>query len=91
MPDNRFYAVDRIESQRALLEDDDGTTHIVDTRRLPRGTREGTVLRVELDDAGNPDWNTAVIDDAEAARRRAEARDRLERLKKRDPGGDITL
>jgi hypothetical protein len=91
MPAERLYAVDRIESQRALLEDDDGTTLIVNVRSLPRGTKEGTVLRVPLDDAGNPEWNTAAIDDAETARRRAEARDRLERLKKRDPGGDITL
>ena len=49
------------------------------------------MLRVRLDADGTPDWSSATIDDAERERRLREARDRLERLRGTDPGGDVVL
>lgn len=91
MPIDRLYVVDRIDGGRAVLMDDQGNTVTVGTRRLPPLAREGAVLRVGLGAGGEPLWKSAEVDEAETARRRAEAVDRLERLKKRDPGGDIRL
>src|SRR5947208_9275451 len=51
----------------------------------------GVVLRVRLDAAGNPDWSSAAIDDAERERRLQEARERVQRLRRTDPGGDVRL
>jgi hypothetical protein len=58
---------------------------------LPVTVREGVVLRVRLDAGGKPDWSSATVDDAERERRLQEARDRLERLRRTDPGGDVVL
>lgn len=91
MPVERWYTVDRIEGATAVLVDDDGRTLDVPKRGLPAGAVEGTVLRVPLGKDAKPEWARARVDQDEAARRRAEAQDRIERLKKRDPGGDITL
>jgi hypothetical protein len=91
MATDRLYAVDRIEGGQAVLVDDQGATLTVSARRLPRAAREGAVLVVGLDAGGNPQWDTTRVDEAETARRRAEVKDRLERLKQRDPGGDIAL
>jgi hypothetical protein len=52
---------------------------------------EGVVLRVRLGGNGKPDWSSATIDDAERERRLQQARDRLERLRGTDPGGDVVL
>ena len=86
------FTVDRLESRVAVLIDDDGRELEVARRRLPRyARREGAVLRVELDGDGEPDWTTAAVDAEEEERREADARARLERLKGRDPGGDVIL
>ncbi len=91
MPTERLYAVDRLEGRQAVLVDDDGHSVTLLTSSLPPGAHEGVVLRVPLDPAGKPAWDQAQVDQAETARRRAEAAKRLERLKKRDPGGDLKL
>lgn len=91
MPTERVYVLDRIEGATAVLVDDAGATLDVPVRSLPSGVREGAVLRVSLRADGAPDWSTARVDHAEAARRRAEGEERLKRLRKRDPGGDIKL
>ena len=57
---------------------------------LPAGVAEDAVLLVPVV-AGTPQWGRAVIDHAERRRRLARAKAALEQLKKRDPGGDITL
>ncbi len=49
------------------------------------------MLRVRLDADGKPDWSSATVDDAEGRRRLQQARDRLERLRGTDPGGDVVL
>ena len=59
------FAVDRIEGNTAVLEDENGDFITVALAELPQGTREGSVLRCE-----NGAWS---IDPDEAARRRAEA------------------
>jgi len=86
-----FYSVDRLERAIAVLVGDDGVGLDVLKRTLPVTVREGVVLRVRLDADGTPDWSSATIDDAERERRLREARDRLERLRGTDPGGDVVL
>jgi hypothetical protein len=86
------FTVDRLESRVALLIDDDGREREVARRRLPKDARrEGAVLRVEIGADGEPDWTTAPADTVDAKRREADARERLERLRGRDPGGDVVL
>jgi len=85
-------AVDRLESSTALLIADDGREFVVPRKSLPQdGRREGAILRVELNDAGDPVWSTARVDVAEERRRLEDARRRLDVLKRSDPGGDISL
>ena len=72
------------------LVGDDGVALDVRRNALPVRVREGIVLRVPVSDRG-PDWSSCIIDDAERERRLAEARERLARLRKRDPGGDVVL
>ena len=86
-----FYSVDRLERAVAVLVGDDGVGLDVLKRTLPVTVRGGVVLRVRLDADGTPDWSSATIDDAERERRLREARDRLERLRGTDPGGDVLL
>lgn len=86
------FTVDRLEPRVAVLIDDDGRELEVARRRLPKDARrEGAVLRVELDTNNELDWTTAAIDAEEEERRLADARARLERLRRRDPGGDVVL
>ena len=85
-----FYTVDRVEGDIAVLVGDDGVVFDVRRNALPVRVREGIVLRVPLSDRG-PDWSSCTIDDAERERRLAEARERLARLRKTDPGGDVVL
>jgi len=91
MATERLYAVDRIEGASAVLVDDAGATVTVATRALPAGAAEGIVLLVLVGPDGEPAWKSARVDQAETARRRKEAAERLKRLRKRDPGGDIRL
>ena len=86
-----FYSVDRLERAVAVLVGDDGVGLDVLKQTLPVSVREGVVLRVRLRVDGKPDWSSAAIDDAERERRLQEARDRLERLRGTDPGGDVVL
>jgi len=85
-----FYVIDRIEGKIAVVVGDNGRSFDVPKRRLPHGSREGTVLRVEERD-DTIDWSRAVIDDAERKRRLERARDALRRLGETDPGGDVEL
>ena len=86
-----FYSVDRLERAVAVLVGGDGVGLDVLKKTLPVKVREGVVLRVRLDADARPDWSSAVVDDAERERRLQEARDRLERLRGTDPGGDVVL
>lgn len=86
-----LWVVDRVEGSIAvLIRDGDERTEDVSVRALPAGTREGSVLRVpELD--GRPDWTAAVPDEDARRARLREAEEVLERLRRRDPGGDLKL
>jgi hypothetical protein len=86
-----FYAVDRLEGNIAVLVGDSGDTIDMPRAKLPKGVREGSVLRVPLGGQNRPDWSSAVIDKKEEARRLREANRMLDQMKRTDPGGDIKL
>lgn len=88
---SRFFAVDRFEGSIAVLIGDDGTSYDVLRSRLPRPLREGDILAVSMEEDGTPDWQAATLDLAERSRRLSELEKTLNRLRKRDPGGDVTL
>ena len=73
MASTRFYAVDQINGQIAVLADDEGRSVALPLSRLPEGVSAGCVLSILLDDAGTPAWSSAEIDDAEAKRRSEDA------------------
>jgi hypothetical protein len=86
----RSYAVDRIEGDRAILiGDHDARSVEVPVTSLSNRLREGMVLTVPLDARGRPDWGRVEREEGEERRRLAEGKARIERLKRRDPGGDI--
>lgn len=89
----RIYVIDRLEGPVAVLVPDveDLPDEHVRRSNLPAGASAGDVLRVPQSTAGTPDWFAAVIDPALRRIRLEEARERLSRLRKRDPGGDIAL
>ena len=86
-----FYVVDRIEGTTTVIVADDGREFDVPRQALPRGCREGTVLRIDAASTESPDWANAVIDETERVRRLEVARDTLRRLSETDPGGDVEL
>ncbi|MFM8567089.1 MAG: hypothetical protein ACKOCV_05330 [Gemmatimonadota bacterium] len=90
------YAVDRNEGAGAapivvLVADGDGAVVEVSKAALGRSAVEGAILSVPLRADGTPEWASAARDPAEEARRRAAAADTLARLRRKDPGGDLTL
>jgi uncharacterized membrane protein len=88
----RIFVVDRIEGGLlVLVADDDAATHTVRRSDLPSGCDEGAVLRVPIDSGGQPQWSAAVVDEALRRERFDAMRKQLDRLKGRDPGGDVTL
>jgi hypothetical protein len=88
----RIWVVDRLGRKIAsLVEDESGATRDVPRRDLPHSTREGDVLRVPVDASGEPDWRAAAADESQRRARLDEARAALERLRRRDPGGDVKL
>ena len=89
--DLRIYVLDRIEDDLAVLIGDEGGQTTVARDRLPRGAREGSVLRVPHDEHGRSDWDSARLDEAETERRRREAAEMLRELRRGDPGGDISM
>lgn len=90
--DFRVFVVDRRENQIAVLIDDAGNATEVEASRLPRHcASEGAVLRVPLGLDSAPDWNRAVRDRTEEKRRLSLLAARLEKLRGKDPGGDVSL
>ena len=77
MASTRYYAVNQINGQIAVMADDEGRNVALPLARLPKGVTTGCVLSIRLDNAGTPAWSTAEIDEAEAARR-SEAAERLD-------------
>ncbi len=89
-PKDEIWVVDRMEGDVAVMAADHGEVLDVARELLPEGAREGSVLRVVVGPEG-PNWREAEIDETLREDRLREAREILERLKKRDPGGDIKL
>jgi len=86
------WVVDRIEGERVvLLEDASGRTAEVGRSGIGVPVREGTVLRVPVADSGTLVWQKARRDDDAERARRDEAREILDDLRGRDPGGDVEL
>lgn len=91
MPAERKYVVDRLEGDLVvLIEDESGERVNLDSWELPV-VDEGMVLAVELDNAGKPAWSSVTVLLEETERRKEQGKSNLDDLKKRDPGGDITL
>ncbi len=87
-----IWVVDRVEGNTVVLvQDGSGRTLEVSRSLISVSIGEGTVLRVPATEEGGPDWGLALADEELRERRLAEARDILEELKSRDPGGDIVL
>ena len=88
----RVFVVDRLEGETAVLVADEGSgTLSVPRGELPAGVSEGAVLRVPLAADGTPSWADAVLDEELRVERLRGLQERLEALKRRDPGGDITM
>ena len=85
-----FFAVDCIERGVAILIGDDGSRMEMPLAELPDHAKEGSVLRVRFE-GRRPDWTNAVVDIEEEKRRRQQAQAALDRMKRSDPGGDLTL
>ena len=87
-----IWVVDRIEGDTVVLvEDETRRTLEVARSLISVSIDEGTVLRVPTTEDGGPDWGSAEPDEELRERRLVEAREVLEELKKRDPGGDVVL
>jgi len=69
MASTRYYAVNQINGQIAVLADDEGRQVALPLARLPKGVTAGLVLSIRLDSAGTPSWSSAEIDFEEATRR----------------------
>jgi hypothetical protein len=89
--DVELWVVDRVEGGVGVLVGDDGEALEVVWSILPRGTVAGVVLRVGRGGDGALEWAGAPGDEAATRERRAEAERILAELRKRDPGGDVTL
>jgi hypothetical protein len=91
----QVWTVDRIEGDVVVLveEEGEGAGRVVDVPRRELGVQveEGSVLRVPASAGGEPDWARATLDEALRRTRVEEARRMLNRLKGRDPGGDVEL
>lgn len=86
-----FFVVDRFEGTYAVLIGDDGAVHDVIRADLPVAVQEGSVLSIKLNQGNQPQWSDARLDAAEYQRRIENTREQLQKLRQRDPGGDMTL
>ena len=79
---NVILVIDRFEGKYAILESQDKTSLIFNFPRhlLPPEVKEGSVLRFNID-----------IDNKETTRRKNKIIEKLNKLKKKDVGGDIEL
>ena len=91
-PAGEIFVVDRREGRTIIVITEDARDIELPASRLPKSCRmEGAVLRVPRDAHGQPAWENAVRDHEEEARRLADLRARVARLRRSDPGGDVVL
>ena len=87
----RIWVVDRVEPPVAIVVADDDERQVdVPLASLPAGVRAGAVLRVPEEDEA-PLWEAAKVDEELRRVRMREAEAALDRLRRRDPGGDIVV
>ena len=87
----RIWVVDRVETGVAvLIADDNEQTVDVQVSLLPENTSEGSVLLVP-EQVGEPARSSSRLDEEQRQNRLREAEVALNELRKRDPGGDISL
>ena len=94
-PGEAIFVVDRVEGNHIVLIPYEGAgarseLEIVDATRL-RQVSEGDVVRVPARAPGKLDWAAATVEPELRQARLKEAEATLNRLRRRDPGGDITL
>jgi hypothetical protein len=86
------WVVDQVADGLAVLvEDEDEIVVQVASDLLGDMAIEGAVLRVPLGSVGQPEWDLATRDVQAEEERLDAAREAIEDLKNRDPGGDVVL
>ncbi|MDT8370222.1 MAG: DUF3006 domain-containing protein [Longimicrobiales bacterium] len=91
-PDAEIWTLDRFEGDLGVLISDDGRVLEVARADLPDAIRPGSVVLIHggVDAEALPP-GAIEMSEALTERRRAEAREILDELKRRDPGGDISI
>ncbi|MBW3627879.1 MAG: DUF3006 domain-containing protein [Gemmatimonadetes bacterium] len=83
--------VDRVEGDLVVVELEEGRTLDLPRWMLPPELHEGDVI-IALVRAVGEEWRVDTRVDAEdTSRRRSAAQEMIQRLRARDPGGDIQL
>ena len=83
--------VDRHEGETTVVEVDGKTFHDLPRWLLPEAARGDDVIGVTVEAEADRAVITLVRDAEATARAQADAADAIERLRKRDPGGDVRL
>jgi hypothetical protein len=91
MTERHRWIVDRHEGDRTVVEVDGHGLYDVPRSILPPATRGDDVLAVIVDADQDQAVITVVRDTDATAQARTVARAAIERLSRRDPGGDIEL
>jgi hypothetical protein len=91
MPESHRLIVDRYEGDLAVVEVDGRGAIDVPRWLLPAGARPDDVLTLTVERDAERVTATVVRDPAATARAREAARAAVDRLRRRDPGGDVTL
>ncbi|PYO13317.1 MAG: DUF3006 domain-containing protein [Gemmatimonadetes bacterium] len=91
MPESHRFIIDRHEGDLAVVEVDGGPVLDLPRWLLPHAARPDDVLAVSVELGTDRAVVTIVRDVVATERARAEARRAVDRLRRRDPGGDVVL
>ncbi len=91
MPESHRFIIDRHEGDLAVVEVDGGPTLDLPRWLLPHAARPDDVLLVSIEPGTDRTAVTIVRDVDATERARAAARRAMDRLQRRDPGGDVIL
>ena len=86
----RRYAVDRLEGDFVVLQDDDTGDEVVVPRAKLREAREGAMFSVPLRGT-TPVWESAQRDLRGEVSRKMGAKRTLDTMRRRDPGWNLRL
>ena len=90
-PAGHELVIDRFEGDYAVVEVDGGRTLDLPRWMLPRELKEGDVIRATLNARDDSCQVAFRVDPDETHQRRRAASQAVQRLRERDPGGDIEL